>query len=156
MAAAPPPAPLTPTPPQTAATPPKPRSSGCFGCGCGGCLLVVVLVVLLVGGAGWWFFVVQASAGVSAPASLVVINQPVTVDGNPGIAGQSLSAGSTVSTGTGGHGVIVFPHGSSMRLTPNTTGKATGVQLQKTGDVQAISLAEKIGRTFTNVQHLAS
>src|SRR5215472_6872454 len=123
---------LVPPPPPAAQTLPQPRRSGCFGCGCGGCLLVVVLIALLLGGAGWWFFVIQASAAVNAPASLVVINQPITVDGNPGLAGQSLNAGSTVSTGTGGHGSIVFPDGSTMRLAPNTSVQVNSVQLQKT------------------------
>jgi hypothetical protein len=119
-------------------------------------LLVLVLIALLIGGAGYFVFVVQASAAVTAPASLVVINQPITVNGNPGLAGQSLNAGDTVSTGTAGHGAIVFPDGSEMRLAPVTTVQVNTVQLQKTGNIQAISMTEKVGRTFTNVQHLAN
>ena len=88
MAIQPPPAP---TIPQQGVPPPAPRKGGCFGCGCGGCLLVVVLAVLLVGGSGYYFFVVQAQAAVAAPAALVVINQPVDVNGNPGIAGEALN-----------------------------------------------------------------
>ena len=54
-----------------------------------GGILAMVLAVLLVVGGGYYFFVVQAQAAVSAPAALTVINQPVDVDGNPGIAGQA-------------------------------------------------------------------
>ena len=143
---------------QPAVAPPKAGRSGCFGCslGCGGCLLVLVLIVLLIGGGGWYFFVVQASAAISAPASLVIINQPITVDGNPGTPGESLNAGNTVSTGAGGHGAIDFPDGSYMRLAPGSTVQINSVQLQKNGNLQTIAVAQKVGRTFTNVQHLAN
>lgn len=152
---------LQPPPPlttQPAAAPPKPKRSGCLGCsfGCGGCLLVVVLIFLLVAGGGYYFFVVQASAAITAPASLVVINQPISVNGNPGTPGESLNAGDSVSTGTAGHGSIDFPDGSYMRLSPETTVQISGVQLQKNGNVAAISVAQKVGRTLTNVQHLAN
>lgn len=157
MAVAPPPASQVPqVPTQPSSAPPKAKSSGCFGCGCGGCLLAAVLVALLIGGAGYFFFVVQASAAVSAPAALVVINQPISVDGNPGTPGESLNAGSSVSTGAGGHGAIDFPDGSYMRMAPDTTVQITSVQLQKNGSLQTIALAQKVGRTFVNVQHLAN
>src|SRR3989442_5002015 len=90
--------------PQQVALPPTARRSGCFGrgCGfsCGGCLLVMVLVVLLVVGGGWYFLVVQASAAVTAPATLIVYNQNVTVNGNPGTAGGSLHAQGSLQTRT--------------------------------------------------------
>ena len=164
MATEPPPAPSTlpPPPPQLAAqpgaAPARAKRSGCLGCsfGCGGCLLAVVLIALLVVGGGYYFFVVQASAAISAPASLVVINQPITVNGNPGTPGESLNGGDSVSTGTGGHGAIDFPDGSYMRLAPDTTVQINSVQLQKNGNLQRIDLAQKVGRTFTNVQHLAN
>jgi FecR-like protein len=158
MAIQPPPAPPLQASSQPAAAPPKARRSGCLGCsfGCGGCLLVLVLVAVLIGGGGWYFLVAQASAGITAPASLVVINQPITVDGNPGTPGQSLNAGNSVSTGEGGHGAIDFPDGSYMRLAPSTTLTINNVQLQKNGNLQTIALAQKVGRTFTNVQHLAN
>ncbi|MEO9048342.1 MAG: hypothetical protein ABI334_01845 [Candidatus Dormiibacterota bacterium] len=97
MAIQPPPAPVV---PQQAPPGVTRKQGGCFGrgcgCGCGGCLLVVLLVGLLVLGSGYYFFVVQAHAAVSAPASLVVINPTVQVDGNPGTSGQALNAGNTV------------------------------------------------------------
>ncbi|HSS61965.1 MAG TPA: FecR family protein [Candidatus Limnocylindrales bacterium] len=160
MAIEPPQAPVSQLVPQPATAPASPKKSGCFGrgCGfgCGGCLLVAVLIALLAAGGGWWFFVVQASAAVSAPAALVVINQPITVDGHPGTPGQPLNAGASVATGESGHGAIDFPDGSYMRLSPNTTVQVTSVQLQKNGNLQAVALAQKVGRTFMNVQHLAN
>ncbi len=148
---------------QEHAPPPTPstsRRSGCggrgCGFGCGGCLLAIVLATVLTVGGGWWFFVVQASAAVSAPATLIVINQPLSVDGHPGIPGEALNAGDSVTAGAGGHGAIEFPDGSYTKLAPGTTVQVDNVQLQRDGNLQAASLLEKVGRTFTNVQHLSS
>src|ERR1700716_2280500 len=116
MAIQPPPAPAA---AQRAVPPTAPNKGGCFGrgCGfgCGGCLLVALVAGLLVIGSGYYVFVVQAQAAVIAPAALLVINQPVTVDGNPAIPGQSLNPGNLVHAGTGGHAAIQFPDGSYVR-----------------------------------------
>jgi hypothetical protein len=153
----PPPAPVT------AQVPPavKPRRS-CLGCGCGGCLIAIVLVVLLVAGGGYYLFVVQAQAAVPSPAALLVITTPVDVDTNnsagfhPGRPGQELTAGNSVRTGQGGHAAIQFPDGSYVRLAPATTVTVTAAQLSHDGNLQSASLVQKVGRTFTNVQHLVS
>ena len=154
MAIQPPPAP----PVQQAAPPSTPPKSGCFGrgcgCGCGSCLLIAVLIALLVAGGGYWFFVVQASAAVNASAALVVFNQPVTVDGHPAIPGQALNPGDTVATQAGGHAAIQFPDGSVVRMLPGTTVTLTALQLQKNGNLQSAGVLQKVGRTFTDVQHL--
>src|SRR5580765_5676142 len=111
------------------------KGSGCFGRGCGfsclGCAGVLVLVVLLVLGSGYWLFVAQASAAVTAPATLVVYNQPVTVDHKPGAPGQALNAGNEVATQAKGHAAIQFPDGSFVRMSPDTTVQVTKVQLEK-------------------------
>ncbi len=157
MAIQPPPAPAI---PQQGVPPTAPRKGGCFGrgcgCGCGGCLLVVVLAVVLVGGSGYYFFVVQAQAAIAAPAALVVINQPVDVNDNPGIAGEALNPNDTVHTGAGGHAAIQFPDGSYVRMSPDTRVTLTAAQLQKNGNLQSASVSQKIGRTFTSVEHLAT
>jgi hypothetical protein len=157
MAIQPPPAPAI---PQQGVPPTAPKQGGCFGrgcgCGCGGCLLVVVLAVLLVGGSGYYFFVVQAQAAIAAPAALVVINQPVDVNDNPGIAGEALNPNDTVHTGAGGHAAIQFPDGSYVRMSPDTRVTLTAAQLQKNGNLQSASVSQKLGRTFTSVEHLAA
>ena len=98
------PTPTAPSTPATAATPPK--GGGCFGRGCGcsclGCVGVLALAGLLLLGSGYWFFVAQASAAVTAPATLIVFNQPVTVNSNPGIPGEALNAGDEVATQAAG------------------------------------------------------
>jgi len=155
MAIQPPPAAAV---PQQAVPPTTPKSSGCFGRGCGcsllGCAGVVVLAILLALGGGYWFLVVQASAAVTAPATLVVYNQPVTVDHKAAAAGQALNAGNEVATQAKGHAAIQFPDGSYVRMSPDTTVQITTVQLQKNGNLQSAEVAQKIGRTFVNVQHL--
>jgi len=158
MAIEPPPAPPA---TQPAAPPPAARKSGgCFGrgCGygCGGCLLVFVLALLLAVGGGWYFLVVQASAAVTAPATLVVFNQTVTVNGNPGVPGQALNANDDVKTQETGHAAIQFPDGSYVRMSTGTEVRVTSVQLQKNGNLQAAEVAQKIGRTLVNVQHLVT
>jgi hypothetical protein len=142
--------------------PPVKANRSCFGCGCGGCLVAIVLVVLLVFGGGYYFFVVQAQAAVPSPAALVVITTPVDVDTNnsagfhPARPGQELTAGNSVRTGDGGHAAIQFPDGSYVRMAPSTVVTLTSAQLSHDGNLQSASLAQKIGRTFANVQHLAS
>jgi hypothetical protein len=156
---APPPAP----PPVGAQVPPPAKAQrSCLGCGCGGCLLAIVLVVLLVLGGGYYLFIVQAQAAVPSPAALVVITTPVDVDTNnsggfhPARPGQELTAGNSARTGDGGHAAIQFPDGSYVRMAPNTTVTLTSAQLAPNGNLQSASLVQKIGRTFANVQHLAS
>jgi hypothetical protein len=118
-------------------------------------VVVLLLVLLLAGGGGYYFFVVQAQAAVTAPAALTVINQPVDVNQRPGIPGESLNAGNTVHTGAGGRAGIHFPDGSFTRMSPDTTVTVTAAQLSKDGTLQSASLTQKIGRTFSSVQHLA-
>ena len=116
--------------------------------------MVVLLVVLLTAGGGYYFFVVQAQAAVEAPASLTVINQPVDVDKRPAIPGEALNPGNIVSTGAGGRAGIHFADGSFVRMSPDTTVTVKPTQLQKDGTLKAASLEQKIGRTFSSVQHL--
>jgi FecR protein len=157
MAIQPPPAPAV---TQASTAPATPKSGGCLGRGCGvsclGCLGVLGLVALLLIGSSYWFFVVQAQAAVSAPATLVVYNQPVTVNSSPSTPGQALNAGDEVATQANGHAAIQFPDGSYIRMSPSTTVQVTSVQLQKNGSLQTAEVVEKVGRTLVNVQHLAS
>jgi hypothetical protein len=121
-----------------------------------------VLVVLLVVGGGYYLFVIQAQAAVPSPAALVVVTTPVDVDTNnsggfhPARPGQEMLAGNSARTGDGGHATIQFPDGSYVRMAPNTVVTVTSAQLTHDGNLQSASLVQKIGRTFTSVQHLAT
>src|SRR2546428_5611247 len=129
MASQPPPTPSTPAP-----QPVAPKKGGCLGrgCGfgCGSCLVVVLLVVLLIVGGGWWFFVVQASAAVTAPATLIVYNQTVSVNGSPGTAGEALNANHSGKTQTR-HAAIPFPPRADVPMSPHTPEPIHQGQLQK-------------------------
>jgi hypothetical protein len=144
---------------QTSTTPAAPKRTGCFGrscgCSCLGCIGAMVLASLLVLGSGYFFLVVQAQAAVTAPATLIVFNQPVTVNGGAGTPGEALKAGDVVATKAKGHAEIQFPDGSYVRMSPSTTVQVTSVQLQRNGTLQSTEVLQKAGRTLVNVQHLA-
>ena len=148
------PAPVAPVPPA--------KKSGCAGCSisCLGCLGVIVLVILLALGSGYFFLVAQAQGGVVAPASLLVASTPVDVGHNdsgyqPAKSGESLDAGSSVRTGNTGHATVQFPDGSLTRLSPDTTVTIQAAQLTSTGTLKSATLQQKVGRTLSEVQHLA-
>src|SRR5690349_10564181 len=126
MAIQPPPVPVV---AQQSVGPAVPRKGGCMGRGCGcsclGCLGVGALVAL------------QPSAAVTAPATLIVFSQPVTVNSRPSRPGQALNAGDEVQTQAGGHAAIQFPDGSYGRMSPGTTVQVNSVQLQRNGQLQA-------------------
>ncbi len=128
--------------------------------GCGGCLLVIVLVFLLLAGSGYFFLVAQAQAGVASPAALLVFSTPVDVGNNdsgyrPATSGQSLNAGNSVRTGDTGKATIQFPDGTLVRMSPNTTVTVQAAQLTNGGNLKSASIAQKVGRTLSVVQHLA-
>ena len=47
-----------------------------------------------------------------------------------------------------------FPTARTCASSPDTTVTVTAVQLSQDGNLQSVSLVQKVGRTFTNVQHL--
>jgi len=61
-----------------------------------------------------------------------------------------------VRTGHAGHAAIQFPDGSLIRMSPDTTVTVTAAQLNKDGTLRSAGVTEKVGRTLSNVQHLAS
>ena len=141
--------------------PATPRGRGCCGLGCGGCLIAILLVVALIGGGGYYFFVSQAQAGVPSPAALIVFNDKVQVGKNDSgysdaTPGQSLSAGSSVSTDKTGRAAIQFPDGSLVRMSSNTRVTVTDAQLNKDGNLQKATVTDLTGRVFSSVQHLSS
>ncbi|HEX4704259.1 MAG TPA: FecR family protein, partial [Pseudonocardiaceae bacterium] len=151
-----------PPPAPAGTTMPPARKSGCAGCSfsCLGCLGVVVLVIALLLGGGYFFLIAQAQAGVPAPASLLVASTPVEVGKNdsgyqPATSGQSLDAGSSVRTGHTGHATIQFPDGTLTRMSPDTTVTIQSAQLNNAGTLKNATLQQKIGRTLSEVQHLA-
>ena len=141
--------------------PAKARGRGCCGLGCGGCLIAILLVVALIGGGGYYFFVSQAQAGVPAPAALIVFSDNVQVGKNDSgyskaTSGQSLSAGSSVSTDKTGRAASQFPDGSLVRMASSTRLTVTEAQLNKDGSLKQATVTDLAGRVFSSVQHLSS
>src|ERR1700737_4378376 len=67
-----------------------------------------------------------------------------------------LQLGDGVKTDGRGRGTIQLPDGTLTRLASNTELTLTSAHFAKDGNLKDASITQKIGRTFTNFQHLAS
>src|SRR5438874_11095959 len=136
-----------------AAKPPKRRGGRRF-------LLLPLILVLIVGGVLVWLNR-AASAQVNASATLTVY-QPATSTSRNGAGfadvstGAVVRAGDSVKTDTKGRAAITLPDGTLTRLASDTTLKLDSAHFTKTGNLHDVTLSQQIGRTFTNVQRLAT
>ncbi|TMG47240.1 MAG: FecR domain-containing protein [Chloroflexi bacterium] len=136
-----------------AARPPKRRGGRRF-------LLLLLILVLIVGGVLVWLNR-AASAQVNASATLTVY-QPAASTSRNGAdfadvsTGAVVHAGDSVKTDTKGRAAITLPDGTLTRLASDTTLKLDSAHFTKTGNLHDVTLSQQIGRTFTNVQHLAT
>jgi FecR-like protein len=160
QAQAPPPAPAQPG--YNPAAPPAPvkKRRGCFGCGCGGCLLAILLIVVLVAAAIFFFAILPASAGSDTPTTLSVFIPNALVSSsqngtyNGGTTGQMLAPGSWIKTDQAGRGAINFPDGSITRLAAGTQVGITQATLDSHGGLHHADLQQESGRTLSTVQSL--
>ncbi len=122
-------------------------------------ILALIVLVLLVGGAAVWLNV-SASAATNAVATLTVYVPVTSVAHNGAYAqassGAMVQAGDGVKTDAKGRASIQLPDGTLTRLASDTEITLTAAHFAKDGNLRDVSLAEKVGRTFTNVQHLVS
>jgi ferric-dicitrate binding protein FerR (iron transport regulator) len=137
-----------------AITPPKPRRGGRR------LLVVFVLLVLVVAGVVVWLNV-AAQAQVNASGMLTVYLPAASVAHGSNAAsaattGTIVRAGDTVSTDTKGRAGISLPDGTLTRLASDTTVTFDSAHFSKSGNLHDVSLAQQVGRTFTNVQHLVT
>ena len=136
-----------------AARPPKRRGGRRF-------LLLLLILILIVGGVLVWLNR-AASAQVNASATLTVY-QPAAYTSRNGAdfadvsTGAVVHAGDSVKTDTKGRAAITLPDGTLTRLASDTTLKLDSAHFTKTGNLHDVTLSQQIGRTFTNVQHLAT
>jgi len=157
--AQPPPPPAQPSGPATPPAPVKKRR-GCFGCGCGGCLLAILLVIVLVAAAIFFFAILPASAGSDTPTTLSVFVPNTQVSSNQngtyagGTTGQVLNPGTWVKTDQAGRGAINFPDGSITRLAANTQVGITQATLDSHGALHHANLQQESGRTLSTVENL--
>src|SRR5467141_807461 len=123
-------------------------------------IVVLVVIAALVAGAAFWLNT-SASAATNATATLNVF-LPVTSVAHNGGAYAAATTGATVQPGDGvktdgkGRAAIQLPDGTLTRLASNTEMTLTSAHFAKDGNLHDVSIAQKVGRTFTNVQHLVS
>lgn len=120
-------------------------------------LALVVLVLLVAAGAIW--LNIAASAATNAAATLTVYVPTASVARN-GAAFEQASSGAMVRPGDGvrtdakGRASIQLPDGTLTRLASDTEITLSTAHFAKDGNLHDVSLGERLGRTFTNVQHL--
>jgi hypothetical protein len=124
-------------------------------------LVILFVVVLIVAGLLVWVNV-SAQASVSASAVLTVYQPATSVQHGAGGAfaaattGSLVQPGDSVQTDAKGRAAITLPDGTLTRLATDTTITLDSAHFSKGGNLHDGKLAQQIGRTFTNVQHLVS
>ena len=123
-------------------------------------LIVFVILVLVVVGVVVWLNM-AASAQVNASATLTVFQPAASTSHNgtdfvAATTGAVVRAGDSVQTDTKGRAAITLPDGTLTRLASATTIKLDAAHFGKAGNLHDVTFSQKVGRTFTNVQHLAS
>src|SRR6266851_4798119 len=123
-------------------------------------IVVLVVIVVVVGGLAFWLNT-SASASTNAVAVLNVFVPVTSVAHNggaydPATTGAIVQPGDGVKTDAKGRAAIQFPDGTLTRLASNTETTLTSAHFAKDGNLHDTSIAQKVGRTFTNVQHLVS
>jgi hypothetical protein len=122
-------------------------------------LIIVLLVVLLLAGAGLFWLSSAAQAAVNAAATLTVFQPTVSVAHIGGVfstsaTGTVVEPGDSIKTDAKGRAAIQLPDGTLTRMTGDTQIALTSAHFSKTGNLHDVSIFQKAGRTFTNVQRL--
>jgi hypothetical protein len=124
-------------------------------------LVIVFVVILIVAGLLVWVNV-SAQAAVSASAVLTVYLPATSVKQSTGATfaaattGSLVQSGDSVQTDAKGRAALTLPDGTLTRLASDTTITLDSAHFTKSGNLHDSKLAQQIGRTFTNVQHLIS
>ena len=124
-------------------------------------LIVVLLIVLLLAAAAFFWLNSAAQAAVYAAATLTVFQPTVSVAHVGGVfstsaTGATVEPGDSVKTDAKGRGAIRLPDGTLTRMAGDTQITLTSAHFAKAGNLHDVSILQKVGRTFTNVQHLVA
>jgi hypothetical protein len=124
-------------------------------------LIIILLVVVLIVGAAFFWLSTAASAAPNAAATLTVFQPATSVAHGGGTfatasTGTVVQPGDSIKTDTKGRAAIQLPDGTLTRLAGGTQITLTSAHFNKSGNLHDVSIFQKIGRTFTNVQHLVS
>jgi hypothetical protein len=142
-----------PTPGAGAPAPPAKRRRG----GCLGCLIPIVVIILLIA-AAFYFLVVQASAAVSVPAQLLVLNPATTLthsgSAQPATSGALVRAGDSVRNDANGRSMVQFQDGSITRLAPGSQITLQSADFDQQGRLSNVTISQQAGRTLSTVQKL--
>jgi hypothetical protein len=122
-------------------------------------LIIVLLVVLLLAGAAFFWLNSAAQAAVNAAGTLTVFQPAASVTHTggtafPGVSGAVIEPGDTIKTDTKGRAALQLPDGTVTRMAGGTQITLTSAHFAKNGSLHDVSIFQKVGRTFTNVQHL--
>src|SRR6266702_3614383 len=124
-------------------------------------LIIILLVILLLIGAGIFWLTSAAQAATNAAATLTVFQPTVSVARGGGAyatstTGAVVQPGDSIKTDAKGRAAIQLPDGTLTRLASSTEITLSSAHFAKDGNLHDVSIVQKIGRTFTNVQHLVS
>src|SRR5438093_1129515 len=123
-------------------------------------IALALVIVLIVGGIVW--LNVAARAEVNVSAALTVYQATASIAHNNSTdfvsasTGTIVQASDSIQTDAKGRAAITLPDGTITRLASATTIKLDAAHFTKSGNLSDVSLTQRIGRTFTNVQHLVT
>jgi len=124
-------------------------------------LLIALLIVVIIVGGGLYWLNRSAQAAVNV-AAILTVYQPTTSVAPAGgayataLTGAKVRAGDSTKTDTKGRASIQLPDGTLTRLASDTEITLDAAHFTKSGDLHDAKITQKIGRTFTSVQHLVS
>ena len=124
-------------------------------------LIIILLVVLLLAGAAFFWLNSAAQASINAAATLTVFQPNVSVSRGGGAfvtsaTGTVVRPGDSVKTNAKGRASIQLPDGTLTRMAGGTEIALSTAHFAKSGNLQDASIVQRVGRTFTNVQHLVT
>jgi hypothetical protein len=124
-------------------------------------LLTALLLLIVVVAGGIYWLNLSAQAAVNVSATLTVYQPAASVarsggDYSTATTGEQVQAGDKVKTDEKGRAAIQLPDGTLTRLASQTELTLDAAQFAKNGNLHDVKITERIGRTFTSVQHLVS
>ncbi|HZQ48823.1 MAG TPA: FecR family protein [Candidatus Dormibacteraeota bacterium] len=122
-------------------------------------IVLVVIILIVVGLTVGLSIAAQAATSVGGTLTVFLPNASVARGGGafaPATSGTLVQPGDSVQTDAKGRAQITLPDGTITRLATNTTITLSNSHFSKDGNLHDASIVDKIGRTLSTVQHLAS
>jgi hypothetical protein len=123
-------------------------------------VIALVVIVLIVAGLTVGLTIAaQAATSVGGTLTVFVPQASLSRAGGafaPATSGTIVEPGDSVQTDRRGRAQIALPDGTITRLATDTTITLTNAHFSKDGTLHDASILDKIGRTLSTVQHLAS